>query len=115
MKEQIQTGHPRSAVNRTTWYKADGMGGLAPHSEALGSVCYWKDWKLPRKRRRMLIKLGVSPEEVKMASRSRKGYWRMSQNSLVRLALNNTYLANQEVPSMRKLWVRFKYGDQAKV
>jgi RNA-directed DNA polymerase len=78
-------------------------------------LCYWKDWKLPRKRRRMLIKLGVSPEEVKMASRSRKGYWRMSQNSLVRLALNNTYLANQGVPSMRDLWVRFKYGDKAKV
>jgi len=34
-----------------------------------------KDWKLPRKRRRMLIKLGVPPEEVKKASRSRKGYW----------------------------------------
>lgn len=47
----------------------------------------WKDWKLPRKRRRMLIKLGVPPEEVKRASRSRKGYWRMSQNRLVRLAL----------------------------
>jgi len=63
----------------------------------------------------MLIKLGVAPDEVKKASRARKGYWRMSQNSLVRLALNNTYLANQGVPSMRELWVRFKYGDQAKV
>ena len=78
-------------------------------------LCYWKDWKLPRKRRRMLIKLGVSPDEVKKASRARKGYWRMSQNSLVRLALNNTYLAKQGVPSMRELWVRFKYGDQPKV
>lgn len=78
-------------------------------------LCFWKAWKVPRKRRRMLIKLGVSPEEVKMASRSRKGYWRMSQNSLVRLALTNTYLANQGVPSMRELWVRFNYGDQAKV
>ena len=77
-------------------------------------LCYWKDWKVPRKRRRMLIKMGVRPDEVKKASRARKGYWRMSQNSLVRLALNNTYLANQGVPSMRELWVRFKYGDQAK-
>ena len=78
-------------------------------------LCYWKDWKVPRKRRRLLIKLGVSPEEVKMASRSRKGYWRMSQNSLVRLALNNTYLKEQGVPSMRELWVRFKYGDKARI
>lgn len=78
-------------------------------------LCYWKDWKLPRKRRRMLIKLGIAPEDVKLASRSRKGYWRMSQNSLVRLALNNTYLMKQGVPSMRELWVRFKYGEKARV
>lgn len=77
-------------------------------------LCYWKDWKRPRKRRRMLIKLGISPEEVKLASRSRKGYWRMSSNSLVQIALNNDYLAEQGVPSMRELWVCFKYGDQAK-
>ncbi len=75
-------------------------------------LCYWK---VPRKRRRMLIKMGVSPDEVKKASRARKGYWRMSQNSLVRLALNNTYLAKQGVPSVRELWVRFKYRDRAKV
>lgn len=78
-------------------------------------LCYWKDWKVPRKRRRMLIRLGVAPEEVKKASRSRKGYWRMSNNSLVRLALNNTFLREQGVPSMRDLWVRFKYGEKAKV
>lgn len=78
-------------------------------------LCYWKDWKLPRKRRRMLIKMGIAPEEVKKASRARKGYWRMSRNSLVSMALSNTYLTNQGVPSMRELWVRFKYGDQARV
>jgi len=78
-------------------------------------LCYWKDWKVPRKRRRMLIRLGVDPKEVKKASRSRKGYWRMSNNSLVRLALNNAYLQEQGLPSMRDLWVVFKYGDQAKL
>jgi len=78
-------------------------------------LCHWKDWKRPRKRRRMLIKLGISPEEVRKASRARKGYWRMSRHKLVSIALNNTYLAKQGVPSMRELWVRFKYGDQARV
>jgi RNA-directed DNA polymerase len=77
-------------------------------------LCYWKDWKLPRKRRRMLIKLGVSADEVKKASRSRKGYWRMSSNSLVQFALNNAYLAKQGVPSLQDLWVSFKYGDKPK-
>ncbi len=78
-------------------------------------LCHWKDWKVPRKRRRMLIRLGVPPDEVRKASRSRKGYWRMSRNSLVAMALNNDYLKRKGVPSMRDLWVRFKYGEQAQV
>jgi hypothetical protein len=41
---------------------------------------YWEQWKRPRARRRNLIKLGINPSEVYKASRSRKGYWRMSQN-----------------------------------
>jgi hypothetical protein len=41
---------------------------------------HWKQWKRPRARRRNLIKLGIKPSEVYRASRSRKGYWRMSQN-----------------------------------
>ena len=40
---------------------------------------YWKQWKQPRTRRRHLLALGVDPKRVHMASRSRKGYWRMSQ------------------------------------
>lgn len=76
-------------------------------------LCHWKDWKLPRRRRRMLLKLGVSKDRVKLASRSRKGYWRMSRNSLVNLALNDRYLEKQGVPSLRALWVTFKYGDKA--
>jgi len=41
---------------------------------------YWKQWKQPRTRRRNLIKLGANPNETRMATRSRKGYWRMSSN-----------------------------------
>ena len=77
-------------------------------------LCYWKDWKVPRKRRGMLIKLGISLSEVKKASRSRKGYWRMSRNSLVSIALNNTYLSKQGVPCLRELWISFKYAEKAK-
>ena len=37
-----------------------------------------------------------------MATRSRKGYWRMSQNSIVRYALNNRWLKEQGVPELRE-------------
>jgi RNA-directed DNA polymerase len=75
---------------------------------------HWKQWQRPRARRRNLIKLGIAPGEVHRASRSRKGYWRMSQNSLVRFALNNTYLKEQGVPELREIWIRLHYGDAPK-
>ena len=39
---------------------------------------YWKQWKQPRTRRRHLLALGIPREEGHMATRSRKGYWRIS-------------------------------------
>jgi RNA-directed DNA polymerase len=41
---------------------------------------YWKQWGRPRTRRRKLLKMGIGQDEVKLASRSRKGHWRMSHN-----------------------------------
>jgi hypothetical protein len=61
---------------------------------------YWKQWKQPRTRRRHLLALGADPATVHMATRSRKGYWRMSQNEIVRFALNNRWLEEQGVPDM---------------
>lgn len=76
---------------------------------------YWKQWKQPRTRRRELLALGVSPAEVHKASRSRKGYWRMSQMSLVRQALDNRRLEERGVPDMRATWIKLHYGPQARV
>jgi RNA-directed DNA polymerase len=75
---------------------------------------YWKQWKRPGTRRRHLIALGISPSEVHMASRSRKGYWRMSANRLVTQALNNAWLNAQGVPELRTIWIKLHYGDGLK-
>ena len=76
---------------------------------------YWKQWKQPRTRRRHLIALGINPEEVKLATRSRKGYWRMSFNRIVQQALSNRWLEDQGVPDMRTLWIKLHYGPKARV
>ena len=76
---------------------------------------YWKQWKQPRTRRRHLLALGIRREEVHMATRSRKGYWRMSSNSILQRALNNRWLQEQGVPDMRKLWITLHYGPMARV
>ena len=76
---------------------------------------YWKQWKRPGTRRRHLIALGIKPEEVHMATRSRKGYWRMSGNSIVQRALTNRWLHEQGVPDMRTLWITLHYGPKARL
>jgi RNA-directed DNA polymerase len=76
---------------------------------------YWKQWKQPRTRRRRLLALGIHPERVKLASRSRKGYWRMSANSIVQRALTNRWLQEQGVPDMKQQWIAIHYPDQGKV
>jgi len=76
---------------------------------------YWKQWKQPRTRRRHLLALGIPREEVHMATRSRKGYWRMSANSIVQRALTNRWLHEQGVPDMRKSWIVLHYGPKARV
>ncbi len=76
---------------------------------------YWKQWKQPRTRRRKLLALGAFPEKVHMATRSRKGYWRMSRNSIVHHALNNRWLEEQGVPDMRAIWIALHYGPKARV
>lgn len=76
---------------------------------------YWKQWKQPRTRRRNLLALGADPATVHMATRSRKGYWRMSQNEIVRFALNNRWLEEQGVPDVRAIWIVLHYGPKARV
>jgi RNA-directed DNA polymerase len=74
--------------------------------------CYWKQWKRARQRRRMLLKLGADPREVYLASRSRKGCWRMSTNSIVQAALTNEWLDRQGVPNLQNLWIAYHYPSQ---
>jgi RNA-directed DNA polymerase len=49
-----------------------------------------------------------------MATRSRKGYWRMSQNSIVRGALNNAELKAQGVPELKDIWIKLHHGGKGK-
>ena len=76
-------------------------------------LCYWKQWKRPRTRRRHLLALGLSRDEVHLATRSRKGYWRLAGNSIVQRALTNQWLWAQGVPNMRPPWVGLHYGASA--
>jgi hypothetical protein len=52
-------------------------------------LCYWQPWKRPRTRRCHLLALGLVRDEGQLATRHRKGYWRMAGTSVVQRALPN--------------------------
>ena len=67
-------------------------------------MCYWKQWRRPRKRRRELIRLGVPIRQAIRHARSRKGYWHMSKTIASGVGLTNAWLAEQGMLSMKTLW-----------
>jgi hypothetical protein len=71
---------------------------------------YWKQWKRARTRRRQLIRLGIHPAEVYKATRSHRGYWFMAGTSIAQRALDNHWLKERGVPSLRQQWIALHYG-----
>jgi RNA-directed DNA polymerase len=67
-------------------------------------MCYWKQWRRPRRRREMLIRLGVPRRQAIRHARSRKSYWHMAKTIASGVGLNNAWLAEQGLLSMKTLW-----------
>ena len=72
-------------------------------------MCIWKQWKLPKTKKRHLINLGIPEYYACMAADSRKGYWRTTQTSTVNRALSLQRLCRLRGRRRRKrchLWNR---------
>jgi len=67
-------------------------------------MCYWKQWRRPKRRREMLIRLGVLRRQAIRHARSRQGYWHMSKTIASGVGLTNAWLAEQGLLSMKTLW-----------
>lgn len=50
-------------------------------------MCIWKQWKLPKTRKRELMGLGLPEWAAGEGAYSRKSYWRMSGSGVVQRAL----------------------------
>lgn len=55
-------------------------------------MVFWKRWKRVRTRYRNLVKLGISHEDARKLSNTRKGYWRIAESSILETALSNKRL-----------------------
>ncbi|MGD8309682.1 MAG: group II intron reverse transcriptase/maturase [Chromatiales bacterium] len=60
----------------------------------------WKQWKVYRRRKAELIRLGVDPRLAHTTAWSAKGPWRISHTPGVRMALNNGYFDALGLPRL---------------
>ena len=83
------------------WLNYYGIADMKSNIESLNGwlyrrirMCIWKQWKLPRTRRRKLIGLGLPEWAACEGAYSRKSYWRMSNAGVVKRALTKERLIN---------------------
>ncbi len=72
-------------------------------------MCYWKQWRKPRRRIRELIKLGVNKREAIFLGISRKSYWRLSKTLATNCGLTNQHFEQIGLISIRTLWCKIHH------
>jgi RNA-directed DNA polymerase len=66
-------------------------------------LCYWKQWKLPRTRVKMLIRLGTPEGQAYQWGNTRKGYWRTCHSPILKRVLTTSYLKREGYLSLQDL------------
>ena len=75
--------------------------------------CYWKMWKRPKKRRKELRKLKVSESQINMLNSSRKSYWKLSRTLATNSGMNNAWLKEQGLISLKEQWSNIHYPSSS--
>jgi len=69
-------------------------------------MCYCKQWRWPRTKVRNLRALGINLKAAIQHAVSSKSYWRMARTPAVQMALNNQWLKEQGLLSIKELWCK---------
>jgi len=95
------------------WMAHYGCGLLYDDAVALDGwirrrlrMCYWKQWRKPRRRIRELIKAGVNKRAAINMGLSRKSYWRLSKTLATNSGLNISHFEKIGLISVRTLWCK---------
>ena len=70
-------------------------------------MCYWKQWRHPRRRIGKLMALGVDRDTAVTHGTSRKGYWRLAKTLGGHCGMTNQWLRDQGLVFVRYLWSEF--------
>ena len=63
-------------------------------------MCIWKSWKKPKTRVANLIKCGIEKYKACEWGNTRKGYWRIADSPILKVAINNDSLRKAGYPSL---------------
>lgn len=66
-------------------------------------LCYWKQWKTPRTRVKMLIELGTPNDLAYQWGNTRKGYWRTALSPILKWTLTNSFLRKEGYLSLQEI------------
>ena len=69
-------------------------------------MCYWKQWRWARTKIKHLLALGVSLKTAIQHGVSSKSYWHMARTPAVQQGLNNAWLQEQGLLSVKDLWCK---------
>ncbi|MDO4168840.1 MAG: group II intron reverse transcriptase/maturase [Lachnospiraceae bacterium] len=99
--QSIRPSLEKMKIYARGWLNYYGIASMKNNLEGINGwlyhrirMCIWKQWKVPRTKKRNLIKLGIPEYYADMAANSRKGHWRTSNTTTVKRALTKERLIN---------------------
>lgn len=99
--QRIRPSLEKIKVYMRGWLNYYGIADMKNKIEDLNSwlyhrirMCIWKQWKLPKTKKRNLMKLGIPEYFARQAANSRKKYWYVSGMGAVNRALTKERLIN---------------------
>lgn len=99
--QNIKASLSRIKVYARGWLNYYGIASMKNNIEDINGwlyhrirMCIWKQWKLPKTKKRNLMKMGIPENYAHMAANSRKGHWFCSNLMTVKRAMTKERLIN---------------------
>ena len=99
--QSIKPSLERIKVYARGWLNYYGIANMKNNIEEINSwlyhrirMCIWKQWKLPRTKKRNLMKMGIPENYAHMAANCRRGHWFCANLTTVKRAMTKERLIN---------------------
>ena len=113
----------RFRVNKLNEYIRGWMGyfGISKYYSPIPNIdhwirrrirmCFWVDWKYCRNRIREMIKRKAPTHQAILTGLSRKGPWHLSKTFAMNMAINDKFLKDFGLLSVKELWIQIHYPN----